>query len=151
MATATMALPKTRGGAFLVEDRSFQEIFSPEDFTDEHRAIARTTEDFFNKEVAPNVEEIQHHKPGLAVGILRKSAELGLTAVVIPEKFGGMEMDLTSAMVVAEGVSKDGSYSAWHGAHTGIGTLPLLMFGTEEQKKKYLPKLASGRWLPRTA
>ena len=143
MATATMALPKTRGGAFLVEDRSFQEIFSPEDFTDEHRAIARTTEDFFNKEVAPNVEEIQHHKPGLAVSILRKSAELGLTAVVIPEKFGGMEMDLTSAMVVAEGVSKDGSYSAWHGAHTGIGTLPLLMFGTEEQKKKYLPKLAS--------
>jgi len=136
-------LPKTRGGAFLVEDRTYQEIFSPEDFTDEHRAIARTTEDFFNKEVVPNLEDIQHQKPGLAISILRKSAELGLTAVVVPEKFGGMEMDLTSAMIVAEGVSRDGSYSGWHGAHSGIGTLPLLMFGTEEQKQKYLPKLSS--------
>ena len=136
MATASMVLPKTRGGAFLVEDRSYQEVFSPEDFTDEHRAIARTTEDFFNKEVAPNLEDIQHQKPGLAVSILRKSAELGLTAVVIPEKFGGMEMDLTSAMIVAEGVSKDGYYSGWHGAHTGIGTLPLVMLGTEAQKQK---------------
>ena len=147
MATATVVLPKTKGGAFLVEDRTYHEIFSPEDFTDEHRAIARTTEDFFNKEVLPNLEDIQHQKPGLAIGILRKSAELGLTAVVIPEKFGGMEMDLTSAMIVAEGVSKDGSYSGWHGAHTGIGTLPLLMFGTEEQKKKYLPKLASAEMI----
>jgi alkylation response protein AidB-like acyl-CoA dehydrogenase len=119
------------------------EIFTPEDFTDEHRAIARTTEAFFLKEVAPNVEAIQHQEPGLAISILRKSAQLGLTGVIIPEKFGGMEMDLVSAMIVAEGVSKDGSYSGWHGAHTGIGTLPLLMFGTDEQKQRYLPKLAS--------
>jgi alkylation response protein AidB-like acyl-CoA dehydrogenase len=118
-------------------------VFTPEDFTDEHRAIARTTEEFWTKEVAPNVEAIQHQEPGLAISILRKSAQLGLTAVIIPEKFGGMEMDLVSAMIVAEGVSKDGSYSGWHGAHTGIGTLPLLMFGTEEQKQRYLPKLAS--------
>ena len=79
----------------------------------------------------------------MAVSILRKSAQLGLTAVIIPEKFGGMEMDLASMMIVAEGISKDGSYSAWHGAHTGIGTLPLLLFGTEEQKQRYLPKLAT--------
>jgi len=76
--------------------------------------------------------------------VLRKSGELGLLAVVVPEKYGGMEMDLTSAMIVAEGVARDGSYSGWHGAHAGIGTLPILLFGTEEQKKKYLPKLATG-------
>src|SRR5260370_20581491 len=143
MATATVSPARLKGGSFLLQDSAPEDIFTPEDFTDEHRAIAKTTEDFWNKEVAPNVEAIQHHEPGVAAGILRKSAELGLTGVILPEKFGGMEMDLTSAMIVAEGVSKDGSYSAWHGAHTGIGTLPLLLFGTEEQKQRYLPKLAN--------
>jgi alkylation response protein AidB-like acyl-CoA dehydrogenase len=143
MATSTLSPTKHHGGSFLLEATLPEEIFSPEDFTDEHRAIARTTEEFWTKEVAPNVEAIQHQEPGLAVSILRKSGELGLTAVILPEKFGGMEMDLTSAMIVAEGVSKDGSYSGWHGAHTGIGTLPLLLFGTEEQKQRYLPKLAT--------
>ena len=148
MATSTLApeqatAVKHQGGSFLLETATPQEVFTPEDFTDEHRAIGRTTEDFWNKEVAPNVEAIQHHEPGLAISVLRKSGQLGLTAVILPEKFGGMEMDLTSAMIVAEGVSKDGSYSGWHGAHTGIGTLPLLLFGTEEQKQRYLPKLAT--------
>jgi butyryl-CoA dehydrogenase len=147
MATTTVSLPKTRGGAFLIEDRSPEEIFSPEDFTDEHRAIARTTDEFWANDVAPHIEAIQHQEPGVAVSVLRKSAELGLTAVVIPEKFGGMEMDLTSAMIVAEGVARDGSYSAWHGAHTGIGMLPVLLFGTEEQKQRYLPKLATAEMI----
>jgi alkylation response protein AidB-like acyl-CoA dehydrogenase len=89
------------------------------------------------------VEAIQHQEPGVAVSILRKSGQIGLPAVVIPEKFGGMEMDLTSAMIVAEGVSKDGSYSAWHGAQAGIGALPLLLFGTEDQKQRYLAKVAT--------
>ncbi len=142
MATTTFAIAKSRGGAFLLEQRSPQEIFTPEDFTDEHRAIARTTEEFFTKEVAPNVDVIQHEDKGVAVKLLKRSAELGLTGVIIPEKFGGMEMDLTSMMIVAEGVSRDGSYSGWHGAHTGIGTLPVLLFGTEEQKQRYLPRLA---------
>ena len=71
----------------------------------------------------------------------------GLTAVLVPEQYGGMEMDLVSAMIVAEGIAKDGSYAAWHGAHAGIGTLPLLLFGTEEQKQRYLPKLTSGEWI----
>src|SRR6266436_4454021 len=142
MATTTVAIPKTKGGAFLIESRAPEEIFTPEDFTNEHRAIAKTTEEFFTKEVAPHLEEIHHQQHAVAAGILRKSAELGLTAVVIPEKFGGMEMDLTSMMVVAEGVARDGSYSAWHGAHTGIGTLPLLLFGNEQQKERYLPRLA---------
>jgi butyryl-CoA dehydrogenase len=136
-------MPKLKGGAFLLEQRNPAEVFTPEDFTEEHQAIARTTEEFFNKEVAPNVEAIQHHEPGVAVSVLRKSGELGLLAVLTPEEYGGMEMDLASAMIVAEKVARDGSYAGWHGAHAGIGTLPILMFGTEEQKKKYLPKLSS--------
>src|SRR5947209_4209667 len=147
MATSTLAPTKHQGGSFLLESTAPDEVFTPEDFTDEHRAIARTTEDFWNKEVAPHIEGIQHHEPGLAISILRKSAQLGLTAVVLPEKFGGMEMDLTSMMIVAEGVAKDGSYSAWHGAHTGIGTLPLLLFGNEQQKQKYMPKLAKAEMI----
>jgi butyryl-CoA dehydrogenase len=117
MASTIAALPKSKGGGFLLEERRPEEMFTPEDFTDEHRAIAKTTEEFFNKEVAPHLEAIQHQEPGVAVGILKKSAALGLPAVVVPEKFGGMEMDLTSAVIVAEALAKDGSYSGWHGAH----------------------------------
>jgi alkylation response protein AidB-like acyl-CoA dehydrogenase len=147
MASTIAALPKPKGGGFLLEERRPEEIFTPEDFTEEHRAIARTTEEFFNKEVAPHLEAIQHQEPGVAVGILKKSAELGLPAVVVPEKFGGMEMDLTSAVIVAEALAKDGSYSGWHGAHAGIGTLPLLLFGNEAQKEKYLPRLAKAEMI----
>ncbi|MBI4906863.1 MAG: acyl-CoA dehydrogenase family protein [Acidobacteria bacterium] len=147
MAATAIAIPKTKGGAFLFESRLPEEIYSPEDFTEEHLAVARTAEEFWTKEVQPNVEKIQHQEPGVAVGLLKKSAELGLTAVILPEKFGGMELDLTSMMIVAEKLSRDGSYSAWHGAHTGIGTLPLLFYGTEAQKQKYLPKLASAEMI----
>jgi len=143
MATMTAVLPKTRGGGFLLEESSPDDIFTPEDFTEEHLAVARTTDEFFAREVAPVVEAIQHQEPGVAISVLKKSAELGLTAVVVPERFGGMELDLVSAMIVAEHLAKDGSYSSWHGAHSGIGTLPLLLFGTEEQKQRYLPRLAS--------
>jgi alkylation response protein AidB-like acyl-CoA dehydrogenase len=118
-------------------------IFTPEDFTDEHRAIAKTTEEFWNQEVVPHLEEIQHQQFDVLKRVLRKSAELGLTAVFLPEEYGGMEMDLTSMMVVSQGVARDGSYAACHGGQVGIGTLPVLLFGTEEQKKKYLPRLAS--------
>jgi butyryl-CoA dehydrogenase len=143
MSTTTTASAQTRGGSFLLEERQPGEIFTPEDFTEEHRAIARTTDEFWKKDVEPHLEGILHQEPGVAVSVLRKSGELGLTAVIVPEKFGGMEMDLTSAMIVAERVARDGSYAGWHGAHAGIGTLPILLFGTEEQKQKYLPKLAS--------
>ncbi len=146
-ATATLTSPATTGGAFLLSGTSPDQVFTPEDFSDLHKDIARTTAEFFAKDVAPNLEAIQHQEPGVAVGIIRKSAELGLTGVVVPEKFGGMEMDLTSALIVAENLAKDGSYSVWHGAHTGIGTLPLLLFGTEAQKAKYLPKLASAEMI----
>ncbi len=147
MATTTVAIPKTKGGAFLLERSAPEEIFTPEDFTDEHRAIAKTTDEFWQKEVTPNIDAIRHQDHALCAKILKKSGELGLTAVVLPEKFGGMEMDLTSMMVVAEGLAREGSYSAWHGAHTGIGTLPLLLFGTEAQKAKYLPKLATAEMI----
>jgi alkylation response protein AidB-like acyl-CoA dehydrogenase len=141
--TASTQIGKSTGGAFLLEKPAPEEIFTPEDFTAEHHAIRKTTDEFWAKEVLPNLEKIRHQEHQVCVDILKKSGQLGLTAVVLPEKFGGMEMDLTSAMIVAEGVARDGSYSAWHGAHTGIGSLPLLLFGTEEQKKKYLPKLAT--------
>ncbi len=144
MATITAPAGSTlRGGEFLLRATSAGDVFTPEDFTEEHRAIARTTEEFWQSEVVPKLEAIQYQEAGVAVALLRKSAELGLTSVVIPEEYGGMGMDFTSMMIVAEGVARDGSYSSWHGAHTGIGTLPILFFGTREQKQKYLPKLAT--------
>ena len=146
-ATAASAIAKTKGGAFLLENLKPEQVFTPEDFTDEHKGIAKTTDEFFRNEVMPHSEEIRHGEHPVCVKIFKKSGEIGLTAVVIPEEYGGMEMDLTSAMIVAEGVAREGSYSSWHGAHTGIGTLPLLMFGTKEQKAKYLPKLASAEMI----
>jgi butyryl-CoA dehydrogenase len=143
IATATAPIAKTTGGAFLIEDLKPEQVFSPEDFTEEHYGIMKTTDEFFKNEIAPHSDAIRHADHPLCVSILKKSGALGLTAVLVPEEYGGMEMDLTSAMVVAEGVAREGSYSAWHGAHTGIGTLPLLMFGTPAQKAKYLPKLAT--------
>jgi alkylation response protein AidB-like acyl-CoA dehydrogenase len=135
------------GGAFLVEESRPASVFTIEDLSEEHLAIGRTAEEFFRKEVGPNLEALLHQEPGVARRLLRKSADLGLTAISIPEKFGGLELDLASALVAAERLGKDASYSAWHGAHTGIGTLPLLYFGSEEQKQKYLPRLASAEMI----
>ena len=143
MATVAAALPKTKGGAFLLEDRVPNEIFTAEDLSDEHLAIARTTDQFVLNEVEPNLAAIRQQQPGVARIVLSKAAEVGLTAIHIPEKFGGMEMDLASVLIVAEHMARDGSFGSWYSAHTGIGALPLLYFGTEEQKRKYLPKLAT--------
>jgi alkylation response protein AidB-like acyl-CoA dehydrogenase len=143
MATASTSLPIISGGAFLIEDRAPDEIFTAEDLSQEHLAIARTVDEFWAREVAPHLEAIQHHEPGVALGIVRKAAGLGLTAIMIPEKFGGMELDLTSMMVAGEHFAGDASWSGWQSAHVGIGTLPLLFFGNERQKRKYLPRLAS--------
>lgn len=142
MSTAETVQPMTAGGAFLIASATPAETFTAEDLSEEHLAIGRTAEEFWRKEVQPRVEAIQHQEPGVALELLRKSATLGLTAISIPEKFGGMELDLASALVAEENLSGDASYAGWHGAHTGIGTLPLLYFGTERQKGKYLPKLA---------
>src|ERR1035437_5186173 len=132
-----------KGGSFLIEESVPGAVFTPEDFSEEHRAIARTAAQFFAGEVAPNIQAIQHQEPGVAVAVLRKSAALGLTSMAIPEEYGGLQLDIISALVVAEQIAGDGSYAGWHGAHSGIGTLPLVYYGTPEQKAKYLPKLAT--------
>ena len=112
-----------RGLAFLLDETAPQHIFTPEDLTEEHLAIGRMIDEFWAKEVEPNLPAIREKKPGLALAILRKSAELGLTGISIPEEYGGMEMDLPSLMVAGEHMGRDSSYGSWYSAHTGIGTL----------------------------
>ena len=136
-----------RGLAFLLDETAPQHIFTPEDLTEEHLAIGRMIDEFWAKEVEPNLPAIREKKPGLALAILRKSAESGLTGISIPEEYGGMEMDLPSLMVAGEHMGRDSSYGSWYSAHTGIGTLPILYFGNARQKKKYLPKLAQAELL----
>ena len=142
MTTATLASTKALGGGFLVQDASPADVFTPEELSEEHRAVAHTVDEFWANEVEPHLEAIRAQSPGVALGILRKAAELGLTAIPIPEEFGGMAMDLPSVMIVGEHMARDSSFGSWYSAHTGIGTLPVLFFGNEEQKRKYLPKLA---------
>jgi hypothetical protein len=133
------------GGSFLIEEST--KPFSPEQFTEVQRDVARTANEFWKGEAEPRLDEIRKGNHDAAVALLRKSSELGLTAITTPEQYGGMELDLVSAMIVAETVARDGSYAAWHGAHAGIGTLPILLFGTEAQKSHYLPKLSSGEMI----
>jgi len=147
MATVTHPPAAQTGGGFLISNTEPAAVFTPEDFTEEHKAIAKTAREFFANEVAPNLDKILHHEPGVAVAALRKSAELGLTSITIPEAYGGLGLDLATAMIAGEQLSGDGSYAGWHGAHTGIGTLPIVYFGTEEQKRKYLPKLATAEMI----
>src|SRR5690348_11908627 len=146
---ATAAVPKTKiaGGSFLIEDRRPDEVFTPEDFTDEHRQIAQTTEEFALKEIVPNIEKIEHKDFSVSRNLIKKASELGLTSVDIPEEYGGMEMDKVTSAIIADYIAKSGSFSVTWGAHVGIGTLPIVYFGTPEQKQKYLPKLASGEWV----
>ena len=138
---STVSLPKGLG--FLLEETSPNDIFTPEDLTEEHLAIGHMIDEFWAQEVEPNLPAIREKKPGLALEILRRSAKLGLTGISIPEAYGGMEMDLPSLMVAGEHMGRDSSYGSWYSAHTGIGTLPILYFGNEQQKRKYLPKLAN--------
>jgi alkylation response protein AidB-like acyl-CoA dehydrogenase len=142
MTTLTEIARKTKGTAFLIEDSAPQDIFTPEDLSDEHLAVGRMVDEFWTNEVEPNLPAIREKKPGVAMAVLRKSVELGLTAMGIPEEYGGMAMDLPSLMVTAERMGRDGSYGGWQSTHTGIGTLPIVYFGNEQQKRKYLPKLA---------
>ena len=147
MATATEIHTAKKGAGFLLEDVSPDQVFTREDLSEEHIAIGRTVEDFWANEVEPNLPAIREKQPGVALEVLRKSARLGLLGISVPEKFGGMEMDLPSVMVVAEVMGRDASYAGWHSAHTGIGSLPILFFGTEQQKQKYLPRLVQGELL----
>ena len=135
------------GGEFLVADQAPDDVFIPEDLSVEHLAIARAAQDFWTNEVAPSLDAIRRKEPGVLLRVLRKSAALGITGISIPERFGGMELDLASVMLVEECFARDASYLVTHGAQAGIGALPLILFGSEEQKAAYLPKLASAEMI----
>ena len=134
------------GGEFLITEVAPEQVFTPEDFTDEHRMIYETTKDFVNKEVLSNLDKIEEKDQDVVLGILAKAGELGLNGTDVPEEYGGLGLDKVSTTVVAEVMGACGSFTTIQAAHTGIGTLPIVYFGNEEQKKKYLPKLASGEW-----
>jgi alkylation response protein AidB-like acyl-CoA dehydrogenase len=132
------------GGAFLIEQRNPEEIFTPEDFTEQHQLIARTAEEFAVKEIIPNIDKLERKDFPLLRELVRKAGELGLSGADVPEAYGGMEMDKVTSALIADRLARYGGFSATWGAHTCIGTLPIVYFGTEAQKKKYLPGLASG-------
>jgi butyryl-CoA dehydrogenase len=138
---------RVQGGSFLTEERQPQDIFTPEDFSDEHRQIAKTTVEFTTNEVMPAAAEIEAKNFEVTKGLLRKAGGLGLMAVDIPEEYGGLGMDKVTSAVIAESMSQLASFSVAFSAHTGIGTLPIVWYGTEAQKRKYLPKLATGEWI----
>src|SRR5271163_755797 len=145
MATTT-AVPKTRisGGSFLLESRRPDEVFTPEDFTEQQRMIGQTAEEFTVNEILPNVEKMEHKDFSISRDLLKKAGELGLSGAEIPEAYGGLELDKVTAAVIADHIAQYAGFATTWGAHSGIGLLPLVYFGTEEQKKKYLPRLAAG-------
>src|SRR4029077_2689516 len=132
------------GGSFLLESRRTDEVFTPEDFTEQQGLIGQTAEEFTVNEILPNVEKIEHKDFSVTRELLKKAGELGLSAVEIPEAYGGLEMDKVTAAVIADHIAKYAGFATTWGAHSGIGMLPIVYFGTEEQKNKYLPRLASG-------
>src|SRR5499425_1359843 len=144
MATTAMPKSKVLGGSFLLEERQTSEVFTPEDFSEQHQMVGQTTDDFAVNEILPNVEKIEHKDFSITRDLLKKAGELGLSAVEIPEAYGGLEMDKVTAAVIADHIAKYAGFATTWGGHTGIGTLPIVYFGTEEQKQKYLPRLASG-------
>ena len=145
MATlAATNAPKISGGSFLIEDRTPDEVFTPEDFTEQHLLIAQTAEEFALKEIVPNAEKMEHKDFSVSRELVRKAGELGLSGVDVPEEYGGMQLDKVTSAIVADRIAKYAGFSTTWGAHACIGTLPIVYFGTEEQKKKYLPGLANG-------
>ena len=135
------------GGSFLLEDRFLEEIFTPEDLTGEQRQIAETAARFAKEQLLPAVAQIEAKDEGVMRGLLQQAAELGFTAVDVPEEFGGLGLDKTTSALVADHTSVNASFSTAFGAHSGIGTLPLVWYGTEAQKQRYLPRLVSAEWI----
>ena len=135
------------GGSFLLETRTPEEVFTPEDLTEEHRHIAATAAQFAREEIAPATEELEAKAPGKLRAVMQKAAGLGFTSVDIPEAYGGMGMDKTTSTLITDQISVLASFSTAFGAQIGIGTLPLVWYGTEEQKQRYLPKLATAEWI----
>ncbi len=133
-----------KGGSFLIEEGSFEQIFTPDDFSDEHKMIAKTTDDFVEKEVLPQLEYLENHEFHRTVKLLKEAGELGLLGADVPEEYGGLGLDKISSSLITEKMARAGGFSLSHGAHVGIGSLPIVLFGNEEQKEKYLPALATG-------
>ena len=133
-----------RGGEFLISPSPAEDLFAPEDFSEEHQMIAETAERFVREELLPRLDEIEQQDLEVTKGLLRKAGELGLLAIEIPTQYGGLGLDKASSTLVFEKLAPVGSFAVSYGAHVGIGTLPIVYFGSEEQKKRYLPRLASG-------
>ncbi|MFC4799928.1 acyl-CoA dehydrogenase family protein [Neobacillus sp. GCM10023253] len=136
-----------KGGAFLIEDLTYDQIFTPEDFTEEHLMIAKTAEDFVEKEVHPVLERLENHEFDITVKLLKEAGELGLLAADVPEEYEGLGLDKITSSLITEKMAGGGGFALSHGAHVGIGSLPIVLFGNEDQKKRYLPALASGEKL----
>jgi alkylation response protein AidB-like acyl-CoA dehydrogenase len=135
-----------KGGEYLIAEVPCQDVFTPEDFTDEQRQIGETTEEFVKNEILPHMEEIENQNFALVVEGLKKCGELGLLMIDTPEEYGGLELDKATSMLVAEKIAASGSFSVAFSAHSGIGTLPLIYYGTEAQKAQYLEKIITGEW-----
>ena len=147
---ATVAVPnktKLKGGSFLIEEHTTEQVFTLEDLSEEHQQIVQTTQDFARNEILPNAEKIEHKEFAVTRELIRKACEIGIGNVDIPEAYGGSDMDKIASAIIAEHLSVNGSFSVAFGGHVGIGTLPIVYFGTPEQKQKYLPRLASGEWI----
>jgi alkylation response protein AidB-like acyl-CoA dehydrogenase len=147
MANATAGADSIKGGEFLIKETEATHIFIPEDFSEEQQMIAATCRDFIRTEITPILEKIDTATtPDLMASLLDKAGELGLVGTAVPEEYGGFGMDFNTSMLVAECTGAGHSFSVALSAHTGIGTLPIVYYGNEEQKAKYLPKLATGEW-----
>ena len=133
-----------KGGAFLIENRTPGEVFTPEDFTDEHRMIGDTIREFVDNEVRPAIPEMEKHNWQLARNLVRAAGDLGLLGANIPEEYGGTALDQTSGVIIAEAVGRGGGFGTTFGAQTSIGLLPILYFGSEELKKSWIPRIVSG-------
>lgn len=135
-----------KGGEFIIRDVHHTDIFTPEEWSEEQLMIGQTCDDFIQQEINPMIERIDKMEEGLMPSLLQKAGELGMLAMSIPEELGGMGTDFKTSLLATERLGKGHSFSVAYGAHTGIGTLPILYYGTAEQKQKYIPKLASGEW-----
>jgi alkylation response protein AidB-like acyl-CoA dehydrogenase len=136
-----------KGGSFLIEDVSYNQVFTPEDFSDEHKMIAKTAEDFVENKVLPQIEHLENHEFDRTVKLLKEMGELGLLAADVPEEFDGLGLDKITSSLITEKMSRAGGFSLSYGAHVGIGSLPIVLFGNDDQKGRYLPDLASGEKL----
>lgn len=135
-----------KGGEFIIRNTAPSEIFIPENWTEEQRMIAGMCDEFVAAEITPNIERMDSMEEGFMPSLMEKAGELGLLGMSVPEELGGMGVDFKTSLLATERLAAAGSFSVAYGAHTGIGTLPLLYYGNDEQKKKYIPKLASGEW-----